>query len=77
MTKVDVSGRLITKVDVSEALMNSAEVAKFLRISEATLPVWRCRDPQKLPFVKCGKAVRYRRSDVLQFVARNLVGSND
>ena len=40
--------------------LNTREAAEFLRVSAGTLMVWRCTKRYALPFVKVGRAVRYR-----------------
>ncbi len=48
------------------------QTAQLLNIPEATLSVWRCTNRVVLPFFKLGHHVRYRRSDLEQFIAKNL-----
>jgi excisionase family DNA binding protein len=52
-------------------LLTPAETAKLLRISVGTLAVWRCTHRVDLKFIKVGRAVRYRESDVKDFIAAN------
>ncbi|MBM3269104.1 MAG: helix-turn-helix domain-containing protein, partial [Candidatus Sericytochromatia bacterium] len=47
-----------------EKLLTPAEVAERLRVSATTLSIWRCTGRQKLPYVKRGRSVLYRESDV-------------
>lgn len=51
-----------------DRMMTTPEVAEMLGLSEQTLHDWRCTGRVKLPFVKLGGAVRYRRRDVLEFL---------
>jgi excisionase family DNA binding protein len=46
------------------ALMDETEAADFLSISTGTLSVWRSTGRYAIPFVKVGRRVRYRRSDL-------------
>jgi predicted site-specific integrase-resolvase len=55
-------------------LLDQKETASRLRLSANTLEKWRCQGSQKLPYIKPGGAVRYRASDVEQFIADNVVG---
>lgn len=48
------------------------QTAQLLNIPEATLSVWRCTNRVVLPFFKLGHHVRYRRSDLEQFISKNL-----
>lgn len=43
-------------------LLTSAEVAAMMRVSHVTLQRW--RDSNKLPYVRVGRTIRYRRTDV-------------
>ncbi|MBM3267798.1 MAG: helix-turn-helix domain-containing protein [Candidatus Sericytochromatia bacterium] len=40
-----------------------------LRVSATTLSIWRCTGRQKLPYVKRGRSVLYRESDVAAFIS--------
>jgi predicted DNA-binding transcriptional regulator AlpA len=58
-----------------DALMTEVEAADFLKMSERTLQDWRSqkRGP---PFVKAGRAVRYRRRDLIAWSEKNLSGDS-
>lgn len=45
-------------------LLSDLEAAAYLNISPGTLAVWRCTKRQELPFIKLGRSVRYRLSDI-------------
>ncbi|MES2304626.1 MAG: helix-turn-helix domain-containing protein [Gemmatimonadota bacterium] len=50
-------------------LLKPAQAAALLSVEVATLSTWRCRDPNRVPFVKVGgRAVRYRLSDILRII---------
>ena len=49
-------------------LLTPAEAADLLRTTEATLAVWRSTGRHGIPFVKLGRAVRYRRADLLAWL---------
>ncbi len=59
-----------------KALLNEFEASKWLSVSVATLRCWRSTHRVDLPFVRLGRAVRYRPEDLLHFVEAGLV-SND
>lgn len=40
----------------------------MLGIEMRTLAAWRCNDRYKMPYVKIGSRVRYRKGDVLDFI---------
>lgn len=52
-----------------------AQVASELGISEHTLAIWRCSRRYPLPFIKVGSLVRYRRSDLRDFLASRTSGT--
>jgi predicted DNA-binding transcriptional regulator AlpA len=51
-----------------DQLLNEKEAASILTVQPATLTTWRSKQSQALPYVKLGRAVRYRRSDVMAFI---------
>lgn len=53
-------------------LWSPEQVADVLGVSKQTLAVWRCERRYPLPYVKVGSRVRYRPSDVQQFMADRL-----
>lgn len=53
-------------------LMTTEEAAAYLAVKPATLQVWRSTNRRKLPYVKVGGNVRYRRQDLDQFITDNL-----
>jgi len=57
-----------------DELLDVREAAKELRVTKACLDNWRCADVGGGPaFVRLGRLIRYRRSDLLAFVAANTV----
>lgn len=48
----------------NEKLLNDAEAADILNVSPKILSVWRCTGRYNIPFVKVGRCVRYRASDL-------------
>ncbi len=57
-------------------LVPESEAAAFLAVAPGTLRVWRSTGRVQLPFVKCGRAVRYRARDLEAFVAARTVGAS-
>jgi hypothetical protein len=53
-------------------LIRPEEAAKSLQISVRTLANWRCRR-EGPPFVKCGNAVRYSKSDLRDYIRTSRV----
>ena len=57
-------------------LLTTEEAASFLGMAPDTLVVWRCTRRVNLPYVKLGRAIRYRLEDLTAFVsASRVVGS--
>jgi hypothetical protein len=55
-------------------LLTPAEVGQALGVDVGTLSNWRATKRVPLPYVKIGKAVRYRRQDLDRFIAENTEG---
>lgn len=51
-----------------EPLLSARDVSRYTGVAVSTLAVWRCTGRFHLPFVKVGRAVRYRRGDVEAFM---------
>ena len=56
-----------------DLLLMRDEAAEFLRMKAQTLAVWACRQSGGPPYVKIGRAVRYRLSDLQRFVEQQTV----
>lgn len=56
----------------SDALLTEVKAADFLALSVKTLRTWRTRR-QGPDFVKAGRAVRYRRRDLVAWLDRSTV----
>jgi Helix-turn-helix domain len=56
----------------ADALLTEAEAADFLRLSVRTLQAWRIRIAGP-SFVHVGRAVRYRRRDLIAWIDANTV----
>jgi excisionase family DNA binding protein len=52
-------------------LLNVAEAARFLAVSPSTLYGWVWQ--RRIPFVKLGRAVRFDKADLHEYVSRNKV----
>jgi len=57
-----------------DALFREQEAADLLCLSVRTLQSWRIRLAGP-PFVQVGRAVRYRRRDLINWIEANTVGS--
>jgi excisionase family DNA binding protein len=52
-----------------DTLLNTADAAEFLGVKPQTLNLWRSTGRVNLPYLKVGRNVRYRRSDLEAFLA--------
>ena len=52
------------KAGDSEDLLNDLQAAQLLNTKPQTLAVWRCKKRHGLPFIRVGRSIRYRRSDI-------------
>ena len=57
-----------------QTLLRPEQVAKILGVTPQTLAVWRCEKRYNLKYVKAGRLVRYRSSDVQEFIDRRSHG---
>jgi len=58
-------------------LLTKEQVSKILGVSVGTLAVWRNTKRYNLPYVKSGRLVRYRESDVQNFIESRIQGMGD
>jgi excisionase family DNA binding protein len=59
----------------SLALMTVEEAASYLRLAPWTLRHWVCQ--KKIPYVRLGRTVRFRRKDMERFVNQNVHGKSE
>lgn len=62
---------------MNDTLLNTAETSAYLRIKEGTLDVWRCTKRYDLSYVKIGRRVYYRLSDIQKFVESRVMNSEN
>lgn len=55
-------------LDTSDRLMPDEETAQMLGVTVGTLATWRSSKRYDLPFVRVGRLIRYRLSDVRQWI---------
>ena len=59
---------LNTIVQTSRELLNEQEAAQVLDTAPGTLSVWRSTGRYGIPFVKIGRNVRYRKTDLVAWL---------
>jgi len=63
---------ILSKNAEAEVLLTESQAAQLLQISIRTLQAWRLRRSGP-PYVQLGRAVRYRRSDLMGWIDANTV----
>lgn len=58
----------------NEALLMEVHAAKFLSLSVRTLQAWRTKGCGPA-YVQAGRAIRYRRCDLISWIGKNVVDS--
>ncbi len=64
---------MTTELLTEDPLLDDREAARELKVQPQTLAVWRSTKRYPLEYVKIGRAIRYRRSAVLAFIAAHTV----
>ncbi len=62
---------------IAPELLDTDPAANYLGIKPHTLEVWRTSGRYGLPFVKVGRRVKYRRTDLDHFLDARTVGTLD
>lgn len=57
---------------MNQNLLTPTQAADILGVTIGTLAVWRCTARYPLPFVKIGRRVKYRLSDINNFIEQGL-----
>ncbi|MGF7163501.1 excisionase family DNA binding protein [Rhodoligotrophos appendicifer] len=60
----------------SEPLLSPEEAARLLKTTAGTLAAWRCTGHMRIPFVKFGRKVLYRRSDLERYLDQHTVNAS-
>ena len=58
----------------AQALRDEAFAAEYIGVKPGTLQVWRSTKRYPLPYLKVGRLVRYRQSDLDAFLKASVVG---
>jgi len=54
-------------------LLTSEQAAAYIGVASGTLEVWRCTKRYHIPFIKVGRLVRYRRSELDSFLDKRTI----
>ena len=66
-----------TNISDNTKLLDTTQTAEYLGITQDTLAVWRCQRLYNLPYIKVGRLVKYRLSDLNNFLNSRVVGGNE
>jgi excisionase family DNA binding protein len=58
-------------------LLTSDQAAAYIGISPGTLEVWRCTKRYQIPFIKVGRLVRYRKSELDSFLDKRTIDERE
>lgn len=64
---------MIPNQSTNATLLNREEAANYLGVSPSTLANWACTKKYQIKFIRVGRSVRYRQSDLDAFVLRGEV----
>lgn len=64
-------------VSLSRELLNSNEAAAHIGVMPSTLAVWRCTKRYPIPYLKVGRLVKYRRTDLDAYLMSRTVGNHE
>ncbi len=56
-------------------LLGNIAAAAYLGVTPRTLEVWRCTKRHAIPYIKVGRLVKYRQSDLDTWLAGQTVGA--
>lgn len=74
MSVITSSSAILTIAKPQSDLLTREQAAAYLGITSRTLAVWACTKRYNLPFVKIGRLVKYRRTDLEAFIAHRTIG---
>jgi hypothetical protein len=59
---------MVNKMKDNQTLLNNSEAAAYIGVTEGTMMTWRCTGAYQIPFIKVGRLVRYRLTDLNNFL---------
>jgi excisionase family DNA binding protein len=67
----------MSKLLADPELMTRPQAAELLGIRAQTLAAWASTRRYDIPFIKVGRAVRYRRADLFRWLQRRTIGPSN
>ena len=68
----DLSENNKSAVEQNSNLLTTEQAAEYLKLKPNTLERWRSQYPNRLPFVKIGRTVKYRLEDLQAYISNNV-----
>ena len=56
-------------------LLNVEQAAEFIGVTSHTLDVWRCTKRHSIPYLKVGRLVKYRLTDLEAWLTSRTIGA--
>ena len=56
-------------------LLSVEQAAEFIGVTSHTLDVWRCTKRHSIPYLKVGRLVKYRRTDLEAWLTSRTIGA--
>jgi len=66
-----------TPTPPKDDILGNTDAAKYIGVTPRTLEVWRCTKRYKIPFIKVGRLVKYRKSALDAFLESRTVSAED
>jgi excisionase family DNA binding protein len=57
----------------NDPLFNNDQSANYIGVTPRTMEVWRCTKRHKIPYIKVGRLVKYRKSSLDTFLNQQTV----
>ena len=64
----------MTQIVTPAAEFSNGEAAAYIGVTPGTLEVWRCRNRYRIPYLRIGRHIRYRRADLDKWLDSRRVG---
>ncbi len=64
----------VLKNQAPDPLLTPPEAADYIGVAKNTLSIWRCVGRYDIPYIKSGRLVKYRKSELDAFLLRRTVG---
>jgi hypothetical protein len=61
--------------NITPAVLDNEQAATYLGLAGSTLTTWRCTREVQIPFVRLGRRIVYRLTDLDAFLAANIDGA--